>query len=114
MLWLRVVLVLCVLFGFAAWLWSIKDNAPAPDNQLTEPKITQNEEGLPELATWDIQYVDQAKDDIEGLIKYFVRAPKRRAAPRWSVPLEVWFLLLLPNWRIDKSRWGTTLSTLRC
>ncbi|MFC3094840.1 cell division protein FtsN [Alteromonas sediminis] len=56
-LWVRVVVVVLILIGFAAWLWSIKDNAPAPDNQIEQPLVIQDEEGLPELPEEDWQYI---------------------------------------------------------
>jgi len=56
-LWIRVAVVVCILIGFATWLWSIKDNAPAPDNEIEKPLVVQNEEGLPELPEEDWQYI---------------------------------------------------------
>lgn len=55
--WIKVAVVVAILIGFASWLWSIKDNAPAPDNQLEEPVVVQDEEGLPELPEEDWQYI---------------------------------------------------------
>lgn len=55
--WIRVAAVLVILLGFAYALWSIKDNAPEPDNQLDQPKVVKAEDGLPELPEEEWQYI---------------------------------------------------------
>lgn len=55
--WVRVAGVLIVLIGFAIWLWSIKDNAPAADNQIETIVEVDKEEGLPELPKEDWHYI---------------------------------------------------------
>jgi cell division protein FtsN len=56
--WIRVGVVLCILLAFAAWLWSIKDNAPEPDNNI-EPavQVKTDEDGLPELPEEEWEYI---------------------------------------------------------
>ena len=44
----------------------------------------------------------EAKDLIFSLIKRFTQCDKRRVAPPWSVPEEVWIQAVLPNWRNKK------------
>lgn len=57
LLWVRLCVVIAILLGFAFWLWSIKDKAPAPDN-LVEPEITvKNDDGLPELPEEEWNYI---------------------------------------------------------
>ena len=59
-------------------------------------------------ATWeekeelDANALYEAKELFFSLIKRFIRCDKRRVAPPWSVPNEVWIQALLPNWRYKK------------
>lgn len=58
MMWVRVVGIVLVLAGFAVFLWSIKDNAPEPDNSFTDsPKLIENEDELPELPEEEWEYI---------------------------------------------------------
>eukprot|EP00974_Lingulodinium_polyedra_P075518 7317982-Lingulodinium_polyedra.AAC.1 len=49
-------------------------------------------------------HVEQAEKDLRGTAAYFSRAPKRRACPSWSVPLEVWWMLVHPDDRREAMR----------
>eukprot|EP00959_Pyramimonas_sp_CCMP1952_P401790 8418810-Pyramimonas_sp.AAC.1 len=43
-----------------------------------------------------MQFCDlqQARTDLMGIVKELRRAPKRRATPAWSMPSELWLLIL--------------------
>ena len=43
----------------------------------------------------------QAMEDIKRTRKYVIKAPKRRAVPKGSVPVELLVMCMSPNWRMD-------------
>lgn len=45
------------------------------------------------------QHQEQAAADLEGMIRYLKRAPKRRATPEWGLHAEVLLAIILPTWR---------------
>ena len=60
LVWIRVVVVFAILIGFASWLWSIKDNAPEPDNEVVPAQqAVVDEDGLPELPEEEWEYIKQ-------------------------------------------------------
>ena len=57
-LWVRLAAVVVVLCAFAYFLWSIKDNAPEPDNTLpVQPVAKTPDNELPELPEEEWQYI---------------------------------------------------------
>lgn len=57
-LWIKLGIVVVLLIGFAIGLWSIKDNAPEPDNTvLPESIATTGDDGLPELPEEEWEYI---------------------------------------------------------
>eukprot|EP00959_Pyramimonas_sp_CCMP1952_P233903 4887729-Pyramimonas_sp.AAC.1 len=54
----------------------------------------------------DPTLAELAKQDLADFRKYVLYAPKRRAVPEGTCPLELFHMLLFPKWRVDKSRWG--------
>ena len=53
-----------------------------------------------ELAYEDMNTVSDVQDDIARLRSYVLMAPKRRTVPADSFVLEVWWILLHPNFRV--------------
>eukprot|EP00959_Pyramimonas_sp_CCMP1952_P192847 4032522-Pyramimonas_sp.AAC.1 len=43
-----------------------------------------------------IENIADARTDLLGIVRQLRRAPKRRATPFWSLPSELWLLLLDP------------------
>ena len=69
--------------------------------ELQRPRFlegdTAKERGV--LPLPDMNTIKEVEQDIKGLVKYFLRCPKRRAFPDWSLPAEIWLMILLPNFR---------------
>ena len=55
------------------------------------------------------QYEYQANDDVKRIRRHVVRASKRRAVPEHLLPIEVWTMLLLPNYRMEKTNRRVTV-----
>lgn len=55
--WIRVVGVLVLLIGFASFLWSIKDSAPADNAQTVSAPPPKAEDELPELPKEEWEYI---------------------------------------------------------
>ncbi len=58
----------------------------------------------------DVNYGKVAADDLKEIRRAFLSCSKRRMAPSWSLPNEIWTMLLWPNWRLEE-RWSS--STLK-
>ena len=50
--------------------------------------------------------MQQAEKDREGTISYLIRGSKRRAFAPWSLPAEIFLMMLLPNYRKQKAGQG--------
>ena len=48
----------------------------------------------------------EAREDMKGMRYYIRKAKKRRAVPEWALPLEIWWLCLHPDYRIDDTKLG--------
>ena len=61
-----------------------------------------------EIYEWDMTEEEQelAQQDLKLMRSYVKRAPKRRAVPEGSAPLELWHQLLYPNWRASQQTGG--------
>eukprot|EP00972_Heterocapsa_arctica_P115644 16448922-Heterocapsa_arctica.AAC.1 len=57
------------------------------------------EETAPILPDWTLEAAQNVREDMEGTADKMVKMMKRRAAPSWSVPAEVFCMLLRPGHR---------------
>eukprot|EP00959_Pyramimonas_sp_CCMP1952_P102040 2134389-Pyramimonas_sp.AAC.1 len=47
----------------------------------------------------DEEMYEKVKEDIGQMRRYIKHAPKRRAVPPFCAPLELWHMVMFPNWR---------------
>ena len=62
-------------------------------DQLNDPA----QRDLPHKVLDDANLAQKIKQEISNIQRYLIKAPKRRQVPPWALPLEIWWLLLLPN-----------------
>ena len=41
----------------------------------------------------------QANEDLKNIVRAMKQAGKRRSAPPWSVPMELWLMMMAPDYR---------------
>ena len=77
-----------------------------PRSQKTSKRASNGRMNWLPLDTWeawkeepDANAYQEAEDLISALSRRFTTCDKRRVAPPWSVPNEIWLLALRPNWR---------------
>jgi hypothetical protein len=56
-----------------------------------------------------MEHVEQAEEDLQAMRRILRKAKKRRAVPVWSAPLELWWMLLWPNYRTSMKMAGVGL-----
>ena len=55
-----------------------------------------------ELRSHSREIEEQVSEDIQGMGAYLRRAPKRRQVPSFALPLECYWLLFFPNYRVSE------------
>lgn len=56
------------------------------------------EETFPELLSVDMNLINQMEEDYRGTRRVLLTSPGRKATPEWSVPIEIWKMILAPDW----------------
>ena len=54
------------------------------------------------LALDDNNLEARTEELIRAVSKSLRRAPRRKAVPRWSLPSEIWLMLVCPNYQVKK------------
>ena len=54
------------------------------------------------LALDDKQLEVRTEELIRQVSKSLRKAPRRKAVPRWSVPSEIWLMMVCPNYQVKK------------
>ena len=66
-------------------------------------------ESAPALLSWTVEAATEATDDMNGVADQLRRMPKRRAAPTWSLPLELFAMIMNPGRLVENHRAGVGL-----
>ena len=53
---------------------------------------------------WDANHDVKSVSDLVELKASMTTAVKRKAVPQWTVPLEIWTMMLNPRWRCNPAR----------
>ena len=64
------------------------------------------EESAPPLPAWTLSSAQKAREDMEGTADKLVKMMKRRASPSWSLPTEIFCMLMRPGHRRKKLQRG--------
>eukprot|EP00972_Heterocapsa_arctica_P088231 13010164-Heterocapsa_arctica.AAC.1 len=72
------------------------------------------DETAPPLPGWTLEAAQKAREDMEATADKMVKMMKRRAAPLWSVPAEVFCMLLKPGHRRKDLKKGVGLGAEGC
>ena len=62
---------------------------------------------------WSVDIAKQANEDCTTIKKLLARSPRRRAAPPWGAPSELWSMLFSPKRRVSTKQLGLGARTIQ-